>query len=168
MQKRCQFLLGAALAGVTLSNASLASAQTVLTKKDISAEAAFRVAQAAIAACKAQKFDVSVVILDREGNVRLGVRADTASPHNYENAQRKAYTALTFHRPSAEWARNLKVQPELAGQKDLSQVITLGGGVPIKIGAETIGSIGVSGSPGPDFDEGCASAGVASIAADLK
>lgn len=168
MQPWLQFPLRLSLAVLTLADASLASAQTVLTRKDISAGAAFRVAQAAIAACKAQNFDVSIVILDREGNVRLSVRADTASPHNYENAQRKAYTALTFHRPSAEWAQNLKTRPELAGQKDLSQVITLGGGLPIKVGAETIGSIGVSGSPGPTFDEGCAAAGVASIAADLK
>jgi uncharacterized protein GlcG (DUF336 family) len=168
MQKRLQPMLGAALAGIVWSSASLASAQTVLTHRDISAEAAFRVAQAAIAACKAQAFDVSVVILDREGNVRLGVRADSAAPHNYENAQRKAYTALTFRRPSAEWARNLKAQPELEGQRSLSQVIPLGGGLPIKIGAETIGSIGVSGSPNQTFDEGCAAAGLASIAADLK
>ena len=168
MHKRLQGLLGVTLAWIVWSPASLASAQTVLTQKNISAEAAFRVAQAAITACKAQAFDVSVVILDREGNVRLGVRADSAAPHNYENAQRKAYTALTFRRPSAEWARILKTQPELEGQKSLSQVIPLGGGLPIKFGAETIGSIGVSGSPGQTIDEGCASAGLAAIAADLK
>ena len=167
MAKPYQMILAAALAGALPLMATPSAAQMVLTKKDISAEAAFRLAQAAIAACKAQTFDVSVVILDREGNVRLGVRADTAAPHNYENAQRKAYTALTFHRPSAEWAANLKAHPEIAGQRDLSQVITLGGGIPIKVGEETIGSIGVSGSPGPTFDEGCATAGLASIVADL-
>ena len=168
MQNRSPFVLTLAVAGLALANASLASAQTVLTEKNISAEAAFRVAQAAIATCKAQKYDISVVILDREGNIRLSVRADTAYPHNYENAQRKAYTALTFHRPSGEWAKNLKNRPDSAGQKDLSQVITLGGGVPIKVGDETIGSVGVSGSPGQDLDEGCAFAGVKAIAADLK
>ena len=57
---------------------------------------------------------------------------------------------------------------ELAGQRNLAEVIPLGGGVPIDAGKDTIGAVGVSGSPGQDKDEACAVAGVATIAADLK
>lgn len=161
-------VLGAIVVALIQSAGSSAFAQTVLVERDISAQAAFRMAQAAMAACKANQFDVSVVVLDRVGNVRLGVRADAARPHNYELARRKAYTALTFRRPSAEWARTLKDRPDLAGQVNLADVIALGGGIPIISKDETIGAIGVSGSTVQNGDEACASAGLAAVAADLK
>jgi len=44
----------------------------------------------------------------------------------------------------------------------------LGGGLPIKAGNEVIGAIGVSGSPGADKDEACATAGIAQAADKLK
>jgi uncharacterized protein GlcG (DUF336 family) len=46
--------------------------------------------------------------------------------------------------------------------------VMLAGGVPIKVGMETIGAIGVSGAPGGDKDEVCADAGIAKIAEKLK
>ncbi len=148
--------------------AAPAGAQTIFSERNISAQAAFVVAQAAIAACKKDGYDISVVVVDRNGQVRLAVRADTASPHNFELARRKAYTARTFRRTSASWAKRMVDEPELSGQKSLADVIPLGGGVPVDAGKETIGGVGVSGSPGQDKDEACAAAGVAAIAADLK
>jgi uncharacterized protein GlcG (DUF336 family) len=44
----------------------------------------------------------------------------------------------------------------------------LGGGVPIRIGKEAIGAVGVSGAVGGDKDEICANAGIAKIADKLK
>lgn len=148
--------------------ASPASAQAVFSERNISVEAGFKIAQAAIAACKKDGYDISVVIVDRNGAVRLAVRADTASPHNFELARRKAYTARTFRRTSASWAKRMVDEPELSGQKNLAEVIPLGGGVPIDAGKDTIGAVGVSGSPGQDKDEACAAAGVAAIASELK
>ncbi len=148
--------------------AAPASAQAIFTERNISVEAAFRISQAAIAACKANGYDISVVVVDRNGLVRLAVRADSASPHNFELARRKAYTARTFRRTSASWAKRMVDEPELSGQKNLAEVIPLGGGVPIDAGKDTIGAVGVSGSPGQDKDEACAAAGVAAIASELK
>ena len=108
------------------------------------------------------------MVVDRNGLVRLAVRADSASPHNFELARRKAYTARTFRRTSASWAKRMVDEPELSGQKNLAEVIPLGGGVPIDAGKDTIGAVGVSGSPGQDKDEACAAAGVAAIASELK
>lgn len=145
-----------------------AQAQAIVTERNISVEAAFKVAHATIDACKKQGYDISVVVVDRNGIVRIAVRADTASPHNFDLARRKAYTARTFRRTSASWAKRMNDEPDLAGQKSLFDVIPLGGGVPIDAGKDTIGAVGVSGAPGQDKDEACASAGVAAIAADLK
>ena len=44
-------------------------------------------------------------VLDRAGRLRAFLQGDGASPHNLELARRKAYTALTFRRTSAEWAK---------------------------------------------------------------
>jgi uncharacterized protein GlcG (DUF336 family) len=50
----------------------------------------------------------------------------------------------------------------------LSDVVALGGGVPIRIGNELIGAIGLSGSPMQEVDEKCANAGIAAAASLLK
>jgi uncharacterized protein GlcG (DUF336 family) len=47
-------------------------------------------------------------------------------------------------------------------------MVTALGGVPIKVGNETIGAIGISGAPGGDKDEACANAGLAKISDRLN
>jgi uncharacterized protein GlcG (DUF336 family) len=46
--------------------------------------------------------------------------------------------------------------------------LLLGGGVPIKVGNETIGAVGVGGAPGGHLDEQCAMAGIAKVQDQLK
>jgi uncharacterized protein GlcG (DUF336 family) len=48
------------------------------------------------------------------------------------------------------------------------QLATAVGGLPIKVGNDTIAAIGVSGAPGGDKDEACANAGLAKINDQLK
>jgi uncharacterized protein GlcG (DUF336 family) len=158
----------AGICAAVLATATPALAQAVFTEKNITAQASFKIAQAAIDACKKNNFDISVVVVDRNGMIRLAVRADTASPHNFDLARRKAYTARTFKRTSASWAKRMVDEPDLSGQKSLAEVIPLGGGVPIMVGDDAIGAVGVSGSPGQDKDEACAAAGVAAISDQLK
>ena len=51
----------------------------------------------------------------------------------------------------------------------LADVIPLGGGVPINVGEDTIGAVGLSGAPGgQEREEACANAGIAKVAAQLK
>jgi uncharacterized protein GlcG (DUF336 family) len=47
-------------------------------------------------------------------------------------------------------------------------MVTALGGVPIKVGNETIGAFGISGAPGGDKDEACANAGLAKISDRLN
>jgi uncharacterized protein GlcG (DUF336 family) len=44
-----------------------------------------------------------------------------------------------------------------------SQLTAAVGGLPIKVGDETVAGIGVSGAPGGEKDEACAEAGLAKI-----
>lgn len=143
---------------------SSAKAQ-VLTEKNISIKLALVIAETALNECTPR---VSVAVLDRAGRLRVFLQGDNASPHNLELARRKAYTALTFRRPSADWAKRT-AEGDLTGQRSLTDVIPLGGGVPIMIGDDAIGSVGLSGAPGgQQQEEACAKAGIAKVQDQLK
>jgi len=140
----------------------------VLTERNVSTQLALAMANAAIAACKADGYDVSVVVVDRAGEVKLLMRADTANPHNADLARRKAYTARTFGVPSMEVAKRTNGPTELSGQRFITDIIPLGGGLPILIGTDKIGGLGLSGAPTQEADEKCATAGLAAVAASLR
>jgi uncharacterized protein GlcG (DUF336 family) len=143
--------------------ASPASAQ-VLMQRDVSLRMALTIAEAAIAQCG---INTSVAVVDRAGRLRVFLQGDGASPHNIELARRKAYTARTFRRTSAEWAK--ATETTNSGQRMLTDVIPLGGGVPIKVGEDTIGAVGLSGAPmGQEQEEACGKAGIAKVADQLR
>ncbi len=146
--------------------ASPAHAQLV-TEKALSATTALTIAQAAYETCQGQGYHVSVHVVGREGEVLVGLRGDGTSPHTFENSQRKAYTARTFRSPSGEFAQRLKDDPTFGAQL-LPGVIAIQGGLPIKVGDEVIGGVGVSGAPGGDKDEACSKAGIDKVADQLK
>jgi uncharacterized protein GlcG (DUF336 family) len=145
---------------------SAAGAQ-VLMQRDVSLKMALAIAETAVSECEKAGNNISVAVVDRAGRLRVFLQGDKAAPHNIELAQRKAYTARTFGRPSAEWAERTGAGSELAGQRQLEHVIALRGGVPIKVGDDTIGGVGVSGSTSAG-DEACAIAGLAKVQDQLK
>jgi len=158
----------------TLVIAALASAASipaqgqVLTERNISLQLAVSMANAAMSSCKADGFDVTVAVVDRAGDLKVLLRGDTANPHNADLARRKAYTSRTFGVPSMEVAKRTNGPTDLSGQRFLIDIIPLGGGVPIMIGTDKIGGLGISGSPTQEADEKCANAALASVAAQLK
>jgi uncharacterized protein GlcG (DUF336 family) len=136
----------------------------VLNQRDVSLRLALSIAEAALAECG--DF-TSVAVVDRAGRLRVFLQGDNANPHNIELARRKAYTARTFKMPSAEWAK--RTETANGGQRMLAEVIPLGGGMPINIGQETIGGVGLSGAiGGQPKEEACARAGIAKVADQLK
>jgi len=121
--------------------------------RDLSLSVAKTIAEAAVDACAAKTYAVSAVVVDRDGETIVEMRGDDAAPHTMENARRKAYTALTFRQPTAEYAKKLQDPNSVAHQQvTLPNVIAIPGGQPIKIGTEVVGGVGVSGSPGVDDD----------------
>ena len=139
----------------------------VLTERNVSLQLARTISDAAIAACKADGFDVTVAVVDRAGDLKLLLRADASNPHNADLARRKAYTARTFGVTSMEFAKRTS-GGDLEGQRFLAEVVPLGGGLPIVVGTERIGGLGLSGAPDQAADEKCARAGLAVVAAELK
>jgi len=155
-----------AIAGLASALPAQAGAQ-LLTQKSLSAGMAMTIAQTALETCTRQGYQVSVHVLGRNGEVLVAVRGDGASPHTMENSQRKAYTSRTFRISSGEFAQRVKDNPTL-GAVHLTGIIAAQGALPIKIGDEVIGAVGVSGAPGGEKDEACAKTGIDKIADQLK
>ena len=143
-----------------------AHAQLII-QKSLSPAMAVTMAQTAMETCKANGYRVSVTVLGNAGEVLIQLRGEGVGPHTMENSQRKAYTARTFRVPSGVWAENLAKDPLRAGQF-LTGVIALAGALPIKVGDDVIGAIGVSGAPGGEKDEACAKAALDKVADQLK
>jgi uncharacterized protein GlcG (DUF336 family) len=139
----------------------------LLTHRDLSYQIARTVAETAIESCGAKNYAVSAVVVDRAGEVIVAMRADNAGPHTMENARRKAYTALSFRTPTSEYAkRYADNNPVVRQQVTLPSIIAIPGGLPVKVGGDVIGGVGVSGSPG--VDEPCVQAGLDKIADQLR
>lgn len=157
-------LLVAALAAGT----PVALDAQALMERNISLQLAKTIAEAAMAACKKAGIDTTAAVVDRAGDLKVLLRADASNPHNAELARRKAYTARTFGVTTMEFRNRTAGGSELAGQRDLVDIIPLGGGVPIMIGTERIGGLGLSGAPTQEDDEKCAQAALAAAASQLK
>jgi len=91
-----------------------AAVAQVLMQRDVSLKMALTIAEAAVTECEKAGNSVSVAVVDRAGRLRVFLQGDKAAPHNIELAQRKAYTARTFGRTSAEWASRTEPGSELA------------------------------------------------------
>ena len=153
--------LGLALVGALPAQAQL------LTHKDLSLAIATQIAQTAMEKCTAQGYGVSVVVVDRAGDIVVALRGDKAGLHTMENARRKAYTARTFRIPTSEYAdRFADHDPVVQQQVTLPNVIAIPGGLPIKVGDDVIGGVGMSGTPG--IDEPCVQVGLDKVADQLK
>jgi uncharacterized protein GlcG (DUF336 family) len=160
-------MLRSILSGLALAAAMAAPAQAqLLVHRDLSYAMARTIAEAAIESCNAKGYAVSVVVVDRAGDTMVAMRSDNAGPHTMENARRKAYTARSFRVSTAAYAKRLADNdPVVRQQVTLPSVIAIPGGLPVKVGDDVIGGVGLSGSPG--VDEPCVQAGLDKVADQL-
>ncbi|HJZ30157.1 MAG TPA: heme-binding protein [Hyphomicrobiaceae bacterium] len=147
--------------------AASASAQAPQTEKNVSMKMALMIIEGTLEQCTKDGYKVSIVIVDKAGNVAASLRGDGTNPHTMEFGRLKAYTARTRGQTSQEF-KTLTDKPESAYLKQIPNVVAVGGGVPIKVGNEVIGAVGVSGAPGGEKDEACAMAGIAKVAGSLQ
>ena len=142
------------------------TAQGVVMQKNLSLGMAKAIAEGTIAACKAKGFNTSAAVVDRAGQVMVILRDEQATAQTVEMARRKAFTALMFRTSTLEFQKRT-TDPAFAAQRDVADILALGGGVPIVVGTEIIGGVGSSGSS-QDMDDACARAGLAKVADLLK
>ena len=130
---------------------------------------ATRAAAVAVEKCKQDGYRVSASVVDRAGVLKVLMREDGAGPHTTDSSSKKAYTAASLRRPTSELAELINKMPTLQALREMNdRILILGGGLPIEVGGEVVGGIGVGGAPGAHLDDACAQAGLDSIGAAPK
>lgn len=137
---------------------SAAQAQAVRTERNMSLDLANQLAAASLASCQASGYNVTAAVVDRAGQLRALHRADNAGPHTIESAQAKAYTSASSKNNTLAMMEGAQKNPAAANLVHVPGFLLLGGGVPVRVGNEVIGAIGVGGAPGGHLDEQCAMA----------
>ncbi|MFT3790950.1 MAG: heme-binding protein [Rudaea sp.] len=123
-------------------------------------------AQGAIAACRAQGYTVSVSVVDSAGLAKVTLGADSIG--RTLTTVRKAAAATAFAVPGSELearaAKDAAFAAEVAAD---SRYNIHTGSLPIRVGGEVVGGIGLSGAPTHEQDEACARSALRKYQGDL-
>ena len=137
MKRLFLFPLLAALCAGLLSAANLAD------RKVLTLEGAKAIAAAAEAEAVKNKWNVVIAILDETGSPIYLQRMDDTQVGSVEVAMQKAKSAFLFRRPTKAFEDG--VAGGRAALLRLPGAMPIEGGLPIQVGGQTIGAIGVSG-----------------------
>jgi uncharacterized protein GlcG (DUF336 family) len=132
-------------------------------------------AQAALSACAANGVKAAASVVDSAGVLRLQVTADGVVNDQIEISRKKAVTAITLKAATSEIAEKMEKDQAFKARIEADKTLfPRPGGLPLMVGSDVIGAIGISGAsrldgvPGGVRDEACAKAGVEKIKARLK
>ena len=170
--------------------AALAAAMTFAMNADAFAQSAKTIptdlaaimVQEAVAKCRAEGSKITAKVVDASNVEKAFLRDEGAGAVTVEFAQAKINTVLLLGRmsganpdamPNVIKGANPKTSifggmSAIDASGRLMHAIDAGGAVPIMIGAELAGVIGVSGATSPLADRACAAAGIAKVADRLK
>ncbi|RYF40512.1 MAG: heme-binding protein [Comamonadaceae bacterium] len=158
----------ASILALTLLAAAGAHAQAIRTERNISLDLANQIAAATVASCTAGGYAVTATVVDRQGTVRAVQRADNAGPHTLGASLHKAFTSASARNNTLAMMESAQKNPAAANLVNIPGFLLLGGGVPVRVGNEVIGAVGVGGAPGGHLDEQCAVAGLDKVKELLK
>lgn len=131
------------------------------SKKSMSLAAAKEIAAAAEAEARKNNWNVVIVILDDGANLVYLQRMDGTQIGSIEVAQAKAKSAVNFKRPTKVF-EDAVIGGRMAILK-LPGALPVEGGIPIMMGDQLVGAIGISGVQS-NQDGQIAAAGVAAAA----
>ena len=152
--RRCR-LFGTVL--VLLMLPVVTAAQPLPSKPVLTLDAARRVAAAAEAEARKNNWAVAIAVVDDGGHLVVFHRIDGAKLGVADIAIRKAKTAVYFQGET----KGLEEEVHKGGRTPLlaiDGVVPLEGGVPLVVGGQIVGAVGVSGVSGQQ-DAQCALAG---------
>ncbi|WP_417553352.1 GlcG/HbpS family heme-binding protein [Marinomonas fungiae] len=128
----------------------------VTTQTNLTTQAAIQMGMAAIDRAQSLNIHISLTIVDTTGLPLASLRMNQSPLISVGVAENKAYTALSFRRPTRDWQTSLAhKQTVLAALQSEPKFTYLGGGLPVVINDEVVGAIGVSGGS-EDQDIDCA------------
>jgi len=164
VRARCMILVP-----ILICITAMAVAEELPREATLPLSLATKAAAVAVEKCKQDGYRVSASVVDRAGVLKVLMREDGAGPHTTDSSSKKAYTAASLRRPTSELAELINKMPTLQALREMNdRILILGGGLPIEVGGEVVGGIGVGGAPGAHLDDACAQAGLDSIGAAPK
>ena len=135
------------------------AAMKTLNRAEISVGTAERVAEACVEYAEDNDILVALFIVGPSGNVVYAYRMDGQNPISGETALLKARTALDNRQPTRSLTQ---LPPRFAPAFYYLDQFPFTGGVPIMVGDQLIGAMGVGGGTG-DQDEECAYTALESV-----
>ena len=146
---------------VVLSLAPAAFAADVITQPTLTLEGAKRAVAAAIAYARSHGAPgAAVAVVDAGGHTICLERLDGTFPASADVSIGKARTAANFGRATRGIEDSInKNRPALAAVAAVTPFTPLQGGIPILVGQQVVGAIGVSGGASAQQDEEIAIAG---------
>lgn len=146
----CPYVFSANDADVLISREAAAK---TLNPNEISVAAAERIGKACIEYATGQGWSLAVIVLGPSGNLVYAYRMDGENPIEVDTAWRKAQTVLymrsSTHAMAARYGERMQATMFELGQFPFT------GGLPIMLGDQLIGAVGVGGARGTE-DEYCA------------
>jgi uncharacterized protein GlcG (DUF336 family) len=129
-------------------------------KPCLTATDARQILRAALIEAEKNQWRVTIAVVDDGGALLALERMDGAFPQSAEIASRKAWTAAAVRLPTKVMEDMVKERPALLG---FPGQVRVQGGLPILVGAECVGAVGVSGVASHQ-DEQVARAGIEALA----
>lgn len=136
------------------------AAKIARTTDEISLDTARRIADTCLKFAADHNVRVSVFVLNPGGSVVFSERMDGQQPVNIDTGLMKAKGALYMRDSTHVWANRVIQNPGFGLVMQDLKVYTVSGGLPIMVGDQMIGAIGVGGS---NVDEECAQAGLEAV-----
>ena len=126
----------------------------------LTSEAALKMVKAAFAAAQESNYEICVTVVDRSGQTLAVLRHEIAGVHTLRASYKKAFTAASQKRSTAEIAKGIAggTIPEDIRFLDENMAV-MAGGLPIFYEGIVIGGIGVGGAHGGE-DSRIAQAGL--------
>lgn len=135
----------------------------MLSLKRLTMDTSVEIATAAVAECRKRGFNITAVVVNRDGVVQVVLRDTLAAPLSVMISTQKAATAANFSVPTSQLVKRSNTAIGRAKGVQMSP-----GGIPISASGQLVGAIGVSGAPRGSIDEACAQAGVNKVKTDLE
>jgi uncharacterized protein GlcG (DUF336 family) len=150
------------LAGLLVGGGAVAEPGTITVKR-LSLDAALKIAQGTVQACRAKGVQAGVTVVDRDGTPQVMLRDTLAPPITEPISKMKAVTAVNFSAPTSALAQRADTP---VGR--VPGIVMSPGGVPVVVGGTMVGGVGVSGAPDGRIDEECAVIGAKPVVEDLE
>lgn len=161
--KRMSALFILTLGLIFATGTAKAEEDGLFTSQSLTPKTALIAATAALEKCRDEGFQVAIAIVDRMGVLQALVRDRYAGAHTPDTAKGKAWTAASFRTNTTVMEGVTKSGQPQSGVRHVPGALMIGGGLVIEAAGSLVGAIGVSGAPGGEQDDLCASAGIEAI-----